>query len=133
MLKYLIVLVVLCAGGTFAASRDKVRTQSSFIRQGIPSKSVGNNALDWCPDCINTFDYLIDTILNIILQVGVVDSCGELCDLVTNKTGSELLGFMCTLGCDFLGIKEFIKLVEDADPDPIYYCETINLCPSKFV
>lgn len=134
MLKYLIVLVVLCfAGSTAALNRGKVQSHSNYIHQIAPSRTFQGNALDWCPDCINTFDYLIQTILDIILQVGVVDSCGQLCDLVTEKTGSELLGFMCTIGCDVYGIKEFVKLIEDADPDPIFYCENINLCPSKFI
>jgi hypothetical protein len=35
------------------------------------------------------------------------------------------------LGCDIFGIKEFIKLIESADIDPIYYCEEVKLCPSK--
>jgi len=50
---------------------------------------------------------------------------------VTEKTGSAILGFICTMGCDFLVLEEFVKLVNDADLDPIYYCEKINLCPSK--
>lgn len=133
MLKYFIVLAVLCFGSTAALNHGKFQSDSKYIHRTIPSKTIKDNPLDWCPDCINTFDYLIETILDIILQVGVVDSCGELCDLVTEKTGSEILGFMCTIGCDVLGIKEFVKLVDDVDPDPIYYCENINLCPSKFI
>ena len=27
--------------------------------------------------------------------------------------------------------EEFVKLIEKADLDPIYYCETMKLCPSK--
>ncbi len=60
-----------------------------------------------------------------------MDTCSHLCDLVTEKTGSAILGFICKMGCDFLVLEEFVKLVNDADLDPIYYCEKIDLCPSK--
>ena len=88
--------------------------------------------LDWCPQCVNSFDELIQIVLDIILQYGVVDTCGHLCDLVEEKTGSGILGFICTMGCDFLGLEEFVKLIEKADIDPIYYCEVMKICPSKF-
>lgn len=38
---------------------------------------------------------------------------------------------LCGLTWDALGIIEFVKLANKADIGPIYYCEVINLCPSK--
>jgi hypothetical protein len=32
----------------------------------------GNNGLDWCPQCIDTFDHLIEVVLDIILQYGLL-------------------------------------------------------------
>lgn len=107
------------------------RAGSSPIQLVESSIKQETNAIDWCPQCINTYDDLIQTVLDIILQYGILDSCGNLCDLVEQKSGSSFLGFVCMVGCDVLGIKEFIKLMEDADIDPIYYCEQINLCPGK--
>jgi hypothetical protein len=109
------------------ADTRKFKVQSNYIKRIAAPISHGNNALDWCPQCIETFDDLIDVVLNIILEFGVLDTCGHLCDLVAQKTGSGLLGFICDIGCDFLGLEEFIKLVQKADLDPIYYCEKINL------
>ena len=60
-----------------------------------------------------------------------MDTCSDLCDLVQEKTQSDILGFIGTMGCSALGIVEFVKLVKQADLDPIYYCEVIQLCPSK--
>lgn len=103
-------------------------TKSKFIQRSI---KTDQNAIDWCPECVNGFDQLINAVLNVVLEYGVLGSCSDLCNLVANKTQSETIDILCTLGCSILGIKEFIKLIEDADLDPIYYCETIKLCPSR--
>lgn len=89
--------------------------------------------LDLCPTCMNEALELIDTILNIILDEGVVRSCGELCSDVYNKTSSKVLADLCLAGCDAVGIDEFLKIVVAADIDPIYYCELIDLCPSMIL
>ncbi|CAF0780001.1 unnamed protein product [Adineta ricciae] len=103
--------------------------QSSYIQRAVVPHITKDVRLDWCPQCINSFDELVQIVLDIILQYGVVDTCGHLCDLVEQKTGSGLLGFICTMGCDFLGLEEFVKLMEKADIDPIYYCEVMKICP----
>jgi hypothetical protein len=125
-----LILFVLFFVGCVSANTRTFSVNGNSIEFISPFKQ-GDNALDWCPQCIDTFDDLIDVILNIILEVGVLDSCGQLCDLVADKTGSNFLGFVCMLGCDIFGIEEFIKLIENADIDPIYYCEEVKLCPSK--
>lgn len=86
--------------------------------------------LDLCPACMNEALELIDVILNIILDEGVMGSCGELCSAVYNKTSSKALADLCLAGCDAVGIDEFLKLVVAADIDPVYYCELVHLCPS---
>ena len=130
MYKSLALLFLVLVVGVAADARE-FRIQSSHIQRAVVPFNRGNNGLDWCPQCINTFDDLIQVVLDIILQFGVMDTCGHLCDLVEAKTGSGILGFICTLGCDFLGLEEFVKIMDKADIDPIYYCETIKLCPSK--
>ena len=123
MYKVLILLVLVSC-----ASAATLKLETSPI--ALPIKQ-GDNPLDWCPECINGFDDLIDGVLQVILQVGVLNTCGELCTLVANKTDSNLIGILCEFGCDIFGIKEFVNLIERADLDPIYYCEVIDLCPSK--
>ena len=122
-------ILVFCVLISYAlAGSVALNKQSKFIQQ---TAIFQKNEIDWCPECVNGFDQLIDAVLNIILDYGVLGSCSDLCDLVANKTQSETIDILCTLGCSILGIKEFIKLIEDADLDPIYYCETIKLCPSR--
>ncbi|CAF3984870.1 unnamed protein product [Rotaria sordida] len=122
-------LLLLILVGSVVADVHKFKIRSSHIKRVGASLNHGTNSLDWCPQCISTFDDLIEVTLDIILQFGIMDTCGHLCDLVIEKSGSELLGLICTMGCDFLGLEEFAKLVQSADIDPIYYCETIKLCP----
>ena len=104
---------------------------SKKLQQFQPLTKTSTNGLDWCPQCINTFGDLIELVLDAILQYGILNSCGDLCDIVIDKSGSTLLGFMCMVGCDVLGIDEFSKVIQKADIDPIYYCEEVKLCPSK--
>jgi hypothetical protein len=35
----------------------------------------------------------------------------------------------CNVACDYVGIRVFVKLVEEADLDPIFLCESLHLCP----
>ena len=67
--------------------------------------------------------------MNAILQIGVIGSCGEICSYVQDKTGSQIVGVVCNLLCDIAGVDEFIKIVDNADLDPIYYCELLKTCP----
>lgn len=46
------------------------------------------------------------------LDAGVVGGCGELCQLLADKTNSSLIGTVCDLLCDYVGIKEFIDLIQ---------------------
>lgn len=47
-----------------------------------------------------------------------------MCGLLPSKTLAEV----CDIVCEIAGIEEFGKLLQEADPDPIYLCEKVNLC-----
>ena len=47
-----------------------------------------------------------------VTDVGVVGSCGELCQAVAQKTGSQAIGAVCDILCDIVGIDEFVKLIQ---------------------
>ncbi|CAF3728116.1 unnamed protein product [Rotaria sp. Silwood1] len=122
-------LIVLLAVGYVSADPHKFNVQSRHIKRALLPLKQQSNGIDWCPQCVNSFGDLIELVLDAVLQFGVISTCGDVCDFVAEKSGSSLLGFICTIGCDILGIEEFIKLIEKADLDPIYYCETMKLCP----
>ena len=37
--------------------------------------------------------------------------------------------FFSDIVCEIAGIEEFSKLLQEADPDPIYLCEKVKFCP----
>jgi hypothetical protein len=125
-----LIFILLVVVGSMGTSR-LFKTQQYNIRRIDPVLNHDNVRLDFCPECIDTADNLINILLNLILDVGVLDSCAHLSNAVINKTGSEALGLICNLACDIVGIDEYIKLIEKIDLDSFYYCELVKLCPSK--
>jgi hypothetical protein len=123
MYKALTIVLIAIVG---IACGSKVQSQSiQRVKPDFPPH-VG---LDLCPTCIKVAEESINVLLNLILDAGILGSCQTLCTALAQKTGSELAGVICNLACDVVGIEEFIKLIENADLDPIYYCEIAKLCP----
>jgi|SaaInl4_150m_RNA_FD_contig_21_319677_length_850_multi_7_in_0_out_0_1 hypothetical protein len=81
--------------------------------------------LDLCPTCVSFATQSIDQLLNIILNAGVIGGCADLCGYLPNKVEQTV----CDLLCDYVGLELFIKLIKEADLDPIYLCELITVCP----
>eukprot|EP01112_Ceratiomyxa_fruticulosa_P005526 TRINITY_DN1618_c0_g1_i1.p1 TRINITY_DN1618_c0_g1~~TRINITY_DN1618_c0_g1_i1.p1 ORF type:complete len:239 (-),score=42.70 TRINITY_DN1618_c0_g1_i1:82-798(-) len=100
-------------------------TYGVLVPTSIPASSPKPNAQFSCAVCVDATDEMIDVLLNIILNGGVIGSCTELCTQLPNKV-EELV---CGVACGYFGIKEFIKIIESTDPDPIWICEEINSCP----
>lgn len=121
MYKALTIVLIVIVGMTCAA-----KPNSSSIKR-VTRPNVG---LDLCPTCLNVADESINILLNLILDTGIIGSCQTLCTALAQKT-SEIVGVICTIVCDGLGIEEFIKMLENADIDPIYYCELAKFCPGK--
>ncbi|CAF3725569.1 unnamed protein product [Rotaria sp. Silwood1] len=112
------------------ASGSPAFNAKSYNIQRIKSRFLQPNVrLDVCTTCIKTAEESINILLNLILDTGIIGTCGTLCEALAEKTGSQLIGTVCDLVCDVVGIDEFIKLIEKADLDPIWYCEIARLCP----
>ncbi|KAH9507671.1 hypothetical protein Btru_053424 [Bulinus truncatus] len=84
---------------------------------------------DYCKMCINFSGQAINELLNIVLNMGVIGTCADLCGILEQKTGSQVVGAVCNILCDIAGVDEFVKIVEKADLDPIYLCELLKTCP----
>ena len=54
-------------------------------------KSNAAKGISFCKTCIDFSDKALDYLLNYILQIGVVGSCGEICQFVEQKTGRFIL------------------------------------------
>lgn len=85
----------------------------------------------YCGLCIQFAGQFINQLLNIVLQVGVVGGCSDLCGILAQKVNSNIAGEVCEILCAIVGIKEFIAIINEADLDPIYYCELLTACEVK--
>ena len=47
-----------------------------------------------------------------IADTGVVGTCGAVCQALEEKVGSKVIGVICNLLCDYVGIEEFVKIIE---------------------
>ena len=123
----LIVLIVVGMGSTTSAfgthPKNLQQLDASLIRPHVD--------IDLCPKCINEVVDLVTILANLILDEGIVQSCGSLCEALSNRTGSIVIGDLCIAACDSLGIDEFVHLLARVDIDPIYYCQLVKMCPSK--
>ncbi|XP_069116842.1 countin-3-like [Argopecten irradians] len=125
---FALLAVVALLSQTFALPYTvKLTKQQHFITQ-LNNKERGNVGVDLCPTCIQFMGQAIDALLNIILNGGVVGTCGALCQALGSKT-SKALEEVCDVLCDLVGVEEFIKLIQKADLDPIYFCEILKTCP----
>ncbi|KAM9964672.1 hypothetical protein ACTFIW_004446 [Dictyostelium discoideum] len=78
-------------------------------------------------ECKLCTDFMYDSLnelIEIAINGGVIGSCGALC----NKLGIAPLCMVCAIACDAVGINGFMDLLEDIYPDPIYICESVNMC-----
>jgi len=81
---------------------------------------------DWeCSTCVSFMDNAIDQLINIIANVGIAGGCGAVCGLLPAQWEATI----CMLACEVVGIEEFANLINDADPDPIWICMQIDICP----
>ena len=129
MYKFLTLFFVVFIGA--ACGSDVFSPQLSVLQRFTSPIQNGVTKIDTCPACINEVVELINVLLNVILDEGIMGSCDDICHAVFNKTQKKDLEELCFAGCDGLGIDEFIKLIVHADIDPIYYCQIVHLCPSN--
>jgi hypothetical protein len=122
------VILLLLVSGSMAGSLSRPTITTLDDAKEPKAKQVG---IDFCPICVQFADETIDDLLNIILNAGVVGGCGDLCAMLAKeiKTDTEIIDLVCNLLCDYVGIREFINIIEKADLDPIYYCELLKQCP----
>merc|ERR1711970_986653 len=84
-----------------------------------PTKGAG-----LCGACAGLTGQSLNILLNYILNAGVVGTCGKLCHNLKTKGARTA----CNVACDVVGIKAFIKALEKADLDPIYFCGLLGIC-----
>jgi hypothetical protein len=66
----------------------------------------------------------MSTLINYILNAGVIGGCGHLCGHLNSTAARDA----CDLVCGVVGIKAFIKALNNTDLDPFYFCEVLHAC-----
>lgn len=89
------------------------------------SLAAAPGAGDLCPFCVNAMGQILNELIQIVLQGGVIGSCGELCSKLPVPGIAKTA---CNLLCDYVGIETFVKLLQREDPDPIYFCQLLDAC-----
>jgi len=92
---------------------------SNCLGVGSPRSAVT------CSACVDLFEHSLGTLLDIIINGGVIGSCEALC----TKLHKEWEVATCTLVCAGVGIDAFIKILTSHDDDPVYLCTDFLVCP----
>jgi len=100
------------------------RTVANGMTISIERLEKESNGVDLCGTCASLTGQSLNILLNYILQVGVVGTCGKLCSNLKGKTEQTV----CNIACDVVGLKEFVAALQKADLDPIYFCELVGVC-----
>jgi len=67
----------------------------------------------------------LDVVINAIGNGGVIGGCENLCAYLPTR----LEAGVCDVLCLYVGIEEFVRVINSSDPDPIFMCEEIGICP----
>lgn len=78
-----------------------------------------------CTVCLNFMQDSLQNLIEIIANVGIGGGCAKVCGYLPSHAAAAI----CDLICEIKGIEEFEKLLNEEDPDPIYICEKVDLCP----
>jgi len=89
--------------------------------------SKKNPALDFCPTCVSFMGETLDELINIIANIVVISSCEDLCGYLQDPVEEAI----CNALCSSVGLDVFIGYLKDIekDPDPIYMCQELSVCP----
>lgn len=78
-----------------------------------------------CSPCLQLGEQGLNILLNYILNAGVVGGCSKLCSNLKSQ-GEQTV---CELACAVIGIKAFVKVLNNTDLDVFYFCEEVQACP----
>ena len=123
----LVILVIIGAISAASVSPNPIKT----FQRLHPAWDQNRVGLDLCSECIEESVTVINILLNLVLDEGIVGSCTLLCDALGNRTHSNVTRDLCEAVCEAYGIDEFVKALVNDDLDPIWYCELLDICPSK--
>jgi len=82
-------------------------------------------SLSFCNTCLQLANQALNELVQIVIDGGVLGGCAEICSKLPNQLEAEV----CNLLCDAVGVEGFLKALDKADLDTIYFCELVKTCP----
>ncbi|EGG20752.1 countin-like protein [Cavenderia fasciculata] len=90
-----------------------------------PIPNNGSNVrTDICLPCVDFFNSYLPTIIKIVTDYGVIESCSKICGYLNSTVEADV----CTGLCDLVGVNEFWKIFLLDDINPIYACQMVTAC-----
>jgi hypothetical protein len=125
-----VVIVLIATVGICSATMSTNSRARSIVSHDFrsPQQSV---RLDDCITCLDAVGGSIYTLLYFIRDSSIASSCEVLCQAVADRSRSTDTGARCDLVCQATGIEKFVKIAQNADLDPIRYCQIAKLCPGR--
>eukprot|EP01116_Phalansterium_solitarium_P004878 TRINITY_DN1607_c0_g1_i1.p1 TRINITY_DN1607_c0_g1~~TRINITY_DN1607_c0_g1_i1.p1 ORF type:complete len:258 (-),score=99.52 TRINITY_DN1607_c0_g1_i1:4-777(-) len=122
MVRPLILVVAVCL---LVVSAAKLPAPTVVEPVGATAALVPKVNTKDCPTCINFMLDALETLWDAIGNVGILGGCEKVCGYLPKE--SEWVA--CTAICMYAGIDELARVLNTTDPDPVYVCEEINICP----
>eukprot|EP01116_Phalansterium_solitarium_P011106 TRINITY_DN26713_c0_g1_i1.p1 TRINITY_DN26713_c0_g1~~TRINITY_DN26713_c0_g1_i1.p1 ORF type:complete len:252 (-),score=61.62 TRINITY_DN26713_c0_g1_i1:180-935(-) len=97
----------------------KTASKTRFLQPAEPKSAIA------CSTCVNFLDDTLNTLLNLIVDGGIIGSCEQLC----TRLQSTWEQGVCILLCSGVGIEAFIAYLDGHDNDPVYLCTDFLACP----
>ena len=123
---YIQSILLVCAGSSHGTQAKSLQRLGSHF-------APVNVVIDLCPTCIHEVVNLVNAVLSVIVDKGIVTTWVDLCEAVKNKTGSVVLDDICRVGCEGVVFDEFLHIMLKTDIDPIYSCQLLKLGPGKLI
>merc|ERR1712065_104467 len=125
MFLLLIALIAFANANSFIRYRDQPELAHARLARKAPLRTAASGV--GCEACIDFFDVDLNTLLNIILQVGIGGTCQDLC----GKLPREVEQVTCTLLCLVVGLEKFVNVLQNDDLDPLYLCAELHACKNN--
>jgi len=78
-----------------------------------------------CPQCVNFMIDAMTILIDAIGNGGILGNCNDLCGLLPRRP--EFV--FCDALCYYVGIEALVWALNKTDPDPVFLCEEVDVCP----
>ncbi|KAK7504835.1 hypothetical protein BaRGS_00003863, partial [Batillaria attramentaria] len=124
---FLAVALVMCSARALTSPAVLgPKSDAISFQQDVSTTTQPDADINRCSVCVDFAHTALSKLVNIVLNVGVIGSCGDLCVMLPQVRS---LAAVCDELCETAGIERFVKSVVTATSYSIYFCELLGTCP----